>query len=177
MGTKLRKAELKETPEGIIPQGQGWYIINMADARWRKNPKFGWKCDLEGEAKFPQLGINLRVMEPGQSNCYYHQEEDQEDFLVLSGECVLLVDGEERRLKAWDFFHCPPGVSHVFVGAGTKPCTVLMVGSRENGGVFYPVDPVAQKYGASAAAETDSPETAYSDAPKSEYTRRKWPLA
>ena len=30
---------------------------------------------------------------------------------VVSGEAALVVEGEERHLRAWDFVHCPPGTS------------------------------------------------------------------
>jgi uncharacterized cupin superfamily protein len=114
------------------------------------------------DASFPQFGINLSVVEPGESNCLYHSETQQEAFLVLSGECRLLVDGEERLLKAWDFFHCPAGTEHVFVGAGDGPSVILMVGARsEDEQLFYPVSELAARYGASAAEETPDPREAY----------------
>lgn len=101
------------------------------------------------EASFPQFGINVSVLEPGKPNCLYHSEAAQEAFLVLSGECKLLVEGEERALKAWDFFHCPPGVEHVFVGAGDGPCVVLMVGARsKDERLLYPVSELAGRYDA-----------------------------
>ena len=93
----------------------------------------------EGSRDFAQYGINIQVMWPGQPNCYYHAEEGQEDFLVLSGECLLLVEGEERPLKAWDFVHCPPWTEHVFVGTGDGPCAIVGVGARNAGeGLVYP---------------------------------------
>ena len=106
--------------------------------------------------------MNLSVMEPGEPNCLYHSESQQEAFLVLSGECRLLVDGEERLLRPWDFFHCPAGVEHVFVGAGDGPCVVLMVGARtEDEQLNYPVSELAARYGASAEKETPNPREAY----------------
>ena len=50
----------------------------------------------------------------------YHWEEDQEDFLVLAGEAVLIVEGEERPLRAWDFVHCPPKAKHVSSARATR---------------------------------------------------------
>jgi quercetin dioxygenase-like cupin family protein len=92
----------------------------------------------------------------------YHRELGQEDFLVVAGECVLVIEGEERRLKAWDFVHCPPWTQHVFVGAGDGPCVIVMVGSRAGGfEVVYPVDETAARHGASVAEETTSPDEAY----------------
>jgi uncharacterized cupin superfamily protein len=124
---------------------------------------FGSGCVFESrDASFAQLGINLNVLEPGQPNCLYHSESQQEAFLVLSGECKLLVEGEERLLRAWDFVHCPAGTEHVFVGAGDGPCVILMTGARsENEEVLYPVSELAGRYGASAARETPDPKQAY----------------
>ncbi len=117
-----------------------WFVVNVRDAEWRTHDAFGSSVRFENsEQPFDQLGINIRVLEPGKPNCLYHRENLQEDFLVLSGECLLLVNGEERQLKAWDFVHMPPGVDHVFVGAGDGPCAILMVGARsEEEELFYP---------------------------------------
>jgi uncharacterized cupin superfamily protein len=87
----------------------------------------------------------------------------QEDFLVLHGECIVILDGEERPLKQWDFVHCPAGVEHVFVGAGDGPCAVLMIGSRRKDEAHYPVNDVAAKYDASVAKATDDPAEAYAE--------------
>ena len=103
----------------------------------------------------PLLGVKLRVLEPGQPNGLYHSENQQEAFLVLSGECRLLVEGEERVLRPWDFFHSPPGTEHIFVGAGDGPCVILMAGARlENELLHYPVSGLAARYGASVEQET-----------------------
>jgi len=144
-----------------------WFVVNVRNARWRKHETFGASCRFEDpEAQFPQLGVNLRVLRPGQPNCLYHAESLQEDFLVLTGECLLLVDGEERRLEAWDFVHCPPGTEHVFVGAGDGPCVILMAGARDpDEQLLYPVSELARRYGASAERETSSPEEAYASFP------------
>jgi uncharacterized cupin superfamily protein len=140
-----------------------WFVTNVRDARWGTHEKFGSAGSFEREpGDFEQLGINIRVLEPGQPNCLYHRENMQEDFLVLSGECLLLVDGEERPLKAWDFVHMPPDVDHVFVGAGDGPCTILMVGARSpDETLFYPRAEVAVKHGAAAEADTPDPSEAY----------------
>ena len=116
----------------------------------------------ESEAVFSSYGINIRVLQPGQPNALYHSEASQEDFLLLAGECLLLVEGEERPLKAWDFVHCPPNVEHVFVGAGDGPCAILMVGARaEDHGLRYPVSELAGRHGASAEVETTLAREAY----------------
>jgi uncharacterized cupin superfamily protein len=141
----------------------GWFVVNVRETAWQRHETFGAGCGFESrEAPFHQLGINISVVKPGEPLCLYHRESNQEDFLVLLGECRLLVDGEERALHAWDFFHCPPGVDHVFVGAGDGPCAILAVGARsDDEEIVYPVSELAARYGASVEAETPSPKEAY----------------
>ena len=140
-----------------------WFTVNVADARWRTHDTFGAWCPFESpEAPFPDFGINLHVLQPGQPNALFHSEAAQEDFLVLAGECVLLVDSEEQSLRAWDFIHCSAGTEHVFVGAGDGPCVILMVGARPTEEkLFYPVSELARRYGASVDGETADPDEAY----------------
>ena len=124
------EASYETTAEGIVPTSEGWFVVNARDARWFEGD-FGAYTRFEGpEARFPQVGVNIGVLEPGQPACMYHGEDEQEDFLVLSGECLLLIEGEERRAAAWDFVHCPAWTEHVFVGAGDGPCAILAMGSR-----------------------------------------------
>ena len=149
---------------GQAPVGEGWFVLNAREARWLDGD-FGAYTRFEGEARFPRLGINIGVLAPGQPACYYHGEDEQEDFLVLSGECLLLIEGEERRLKAWDFVHCPAWTEHVFVGAGDGPCTVLAVGTRLRDDVVYPAAELAQRHGAGVKRETRDPREAYADSP------------
>jgi uncharacterized cupin superfamily protein len=140
-----------------------WLVLNARDAEWI-DCVLGKYCGFETkEDRFEQLGINLNVLQPGEPMTMYHRENAQEDFLVLEGECLLIVEGEERPLRRWDLFHCPPGVAHAIVGAGDGPSLVLAVGARrgEDEGLVYPVDPVAQKHGAGVAVETTSPKEAY----------------
>ena len=102
------------------------------------------------EQTFAQLGFTLRVLLPGKPNGMYHAETDEEDFLVLSGECLLLIENEERHLRAWDFVHCPRATAHIFVGAGESPCVILAVGARTGeSGIVYPPSEVARRHGAS----------------------------
>ena len=149
---------------GLVPEDDGWFVLNAKDARWLDGD-LGAYCAWEGrEARFPQLGINLNVLKPGVPMSMYHRESGQEDFLVLDGECLLIVEGEERPLKQWDLFHCPPDVPHTILGAGDRPSLVLAVGkrvSREENDLFYPADPVAQRNGAGVKTETASPDEAY----------------
>src|SRR5437764_188124 len=143
-----------------VPRGRG--DDRPGIARWPKGNPVAY-TRFEGDARFAQLGINIGVLEPGQPACMYHGEEDQEDFLVLSGECLLLIEGEERRLKQWDFVHCPPWTEHVFVGAGAAPCAILAVGGRSSRNVVYPASELAQRHGAGVAVETTEPDVAYAD--------------
>jgi uncharacterized cupin superfamily protein len=114
------------------------------------------------KAEFSELGIRLTVLEPGQPNGLYHREATQEDFIVLFGESTLLVEGEERHLRAWDFVHCPPDTEHIFVGAGNGACVILMTGTRRPGRpILYPVSDLALRYGAGVETETPSPRDAY----------------
>jgi len=159
------KAKLEETEHGLVATGEGWYVVNAREARWyhaEGRPAF---CDLEGDQDFPQLGINVQVLHPGEAMAMYHWEADQEDFLVVSGEALLIVEGEERPLRAWDFFHCPVNTRHTILGAGNGGCVVVAVGTRAHadspdwGG--YPVDQVALRHGAGVEAETNEPDEAY----------------
>ena len=169
------EAPLEQTEHGLAAQGEGWFVLNARDACWRDRGPRGKLCHFEERQDFPQLGIHLYVLEPGQPMSMYHWEADQEDFLVLSGEGLLIVEGEERPLKAWDFVHCPPKTDHVIVGAGDGPCVVVAVGARVDstgpnwGG--YPVDEAALRHGAGVVQETTDAEQAYARFPASEKTR------
>ena len=149
--------------ENGVPQSAGWFVVNGRDGRWLHN-ELGAYCGFEGkgEAAFDQLGINLNVLPPGMPMAMYHEEPGQEDFLVLRGECILVVEGQERPLEAWDFVHCPPMTEHVFVGAGDGPCVVVAVGARRKGrALVYPVNETALRYGAGVEEETSEPSVAY----------------
>jgi uncharacterized cupin superfamily protein len=156
----------------------GWFVVNIAAAKAFRHEHAGSYVPFEDpEERFPDFGINVHVLEPGQPNAKYHAESVQEDFLVLSGECVAIIDGEERRLEAWDFVHCPAGTEHVFVGAEKGPCAILMVGARRpDPTIHYPVSELAARYGASAAEPTSLPEEAYADwSAKLTPTQLPWP--
>jgi uncharacterized cupin superfamily protein len=156
----MKEARLRSAGEGLAPAGEGWFVLNAREARWLTGD-FGAYTRFEGEARFPSIGVNIGVLEPGQPACFYHAEDEQEDFLVLSGEAVLLIEGEERRLKAWDFVHCPPWAEHVFVGAGSGPCAILALGTRLGHDVVYPASELAQRHGAGVPIETRDPAQAY----------------
>jgi uncharacterized cupin superfamily protein len=159
----VREARLDDSGSGLAPASDGWFVVNVRDAMWLTLPTRGSCCDFESqEFEFAHLCIRLHVLEPGQPNGLYHSESGQEAFLVLAGECRLLVEGEERLLRPWDFFHCPAWTEHIFVGAGDRPCVILMAGARtEDEQVHYPISALAGRYGASADEETRDPNRAY----------------
>ena len=163
------EARLEPTEGGLEPVGQGWFVVNVAQTAWYRNDVFGGSGPFEAarddRGHFQEYGINIHVVWPGQPNCMYHGEAAQEDFLVLSGECLLLIEDEERQLRAWDFVHLPKWTEHVLIGAGTGPCAILMVGSRADERVKYPVSELARKHGAGVEQETDQPSEAYAGFP------------
>jgi uncharacterized cupin superfamily protein len=160
------EAPLEDGGSGVAPADEGWFVVNARDAEWWTMSAFDATTSFESKTfAFAKVGINLSVIPPGNPNCLYHSEALQEDFLVLAGRCKLLVEGEERELGPWDFFHCPPGTAHVFVAHGDEPCVILMIGERaarvEDEGLLYPVSELAAKYGASADKETPDAREAY----------------
>jgi uncharacterized cupin superfamily protein len=176
----VKEASSEETPYGRYITSDGWFVLNLADAlAVRNEQKGGATYPLESrDSPFGDVGVNVRVLSPGEPNALYHSEGVQEGFLVLSGRCTLIVEEQERPLRQWDYFHCPAETRHVIVGAGDEPCVILMIGARpEVETLRYPVSEVAAKYGASAARETDQPDEAYADWP-GEYrpARVRWPL-
>jgi len=162
----IKEAKLEAAPSGLLPAGEGWFVVNVRDAAWTTNDRHGSGCRFENaNLPFPELGFILRVLGPGQANGMYHRESNQEDFLVVAGKCRLLVEGQERELEAWDFLHCPPNTEHIFVGAGNGPCVILMAGSRDSSGdIFYPLSALARRHGVGVEKGTDSPSEAYADA-------------
>jgi uncharacterized cupin superfamily protein len=175
----VNEATSEETPYGRYVTSDGWFVLNLADAlAVRNDEKGGAVYPLESrEHRFGDFGVNVRVLSPGVPNCLYHSESGQEGFLVLHGECTLVVEEEERTLRQWDYFHCPPETRHVFVGAGDGPCAILMIGLRpEEETLLYPVSEVAARHGASVATETGDPDEAYADWPgEYEPLRLHWP--
>ena len=178
-GRIVPESRLEPTEHGLAPIGDGWFVLNARDARWFHAPGRSalsqFEGAFEGEQDFLQFGVNLSVLEPGMPMAMYHWEADQEDFLVLAGQALLLVEGEERPLRQWDFVHCPPGTKHVLVGAGDKPCVVLAIGARDRstgedwGG--YSVDEVALRHGAGVERETTEAAQAYTGLTRREPTR------
>ncbi len=159
----VNEAALQAKEAGLVPHGDGWFVLNAREALWEENREYGRSTTFEGEPRFPGFGINLNVLAPGQPLCMYHREDEQEGFLVLSGEALLLVEEQERPLRPWDFVHCPTGTNHVLVGAGEGPCVILAVGTRTGGDVVYPVSELAQRYAAGVRRETHVPKEAYAE--------------
>jgi len=156
------EAPLETTGNGVRPTGEGWYVLNVRDAPWFTSELDTYARLEPEEPRFDMLGIGIGVLQPGRSGGMYHGEDAQEDFLVLCGECLLIVEGEERRLKAWDFVHCPPWTEHIFVGVGDEPCVVLGVGARRQGrGILYPRNETALRHGAGVEETTSDPREAY----------------
>ena len=173
------ESRLERTEHGLVPRGEGWYVLNMRQAEWRHAEGRGAVClvcdDFEGlRRESDQLGVNPFVLQPGEPMAVYHGEADEENFLVVSGDAVLVVEGEERTLRAWDFVHCPPQTKHVIVGAGSGPCLVIAVGARAHdgqpGSIAFPADEVAKRHGASVEEDTTDGDVAYASLPPREPT-------
>jgi uncharacterized cupin superfamily protein len=169
------EAPVERTGTGLVAAGEGWFVLNAREARWRHAAGRGARLEFEGETEFPQVGVSLYALAPGEPMGMYHWEADQEDFLVLSGEALLIIEGEERPLRQWDFVHCPAETKHIIVGAGDGPCAVLAVGARQHqagadwGG--YTVDEVALRHGAGVEQETNEADVAYAGLPSRRPTR------
>jgi uncharacterized cupin superfamily protein len=172
------KARITETPVGKEVVGSGWFVLNIGEATWQRNRHAGVWSKLEpDDARFDGFGAGVHVLEPGQANGRYHSESVQEGFLVLSGECIALVEGEEHRMRQWDYLHCPPNTSHILIGAGDGPCAIFMIGVRSpDATIQYSVDEIATKYDASPPHDTDKPSEAYADQDR-EYrpVKAPWP--
>ena len=160
------EADLRPAEAGLVPEGEGWFVVNVADAHATHSERFGSSARFEHRpgVEFPEFGFNVRVLQPGQPASLYHRENAQEVFLVLSGECVAIVEEQERPLRKGDLLYMPPGTAHVLVGAGDGPSSVLMAGTRkEPEELLYPVSAAAARYGAAAERETPSEQEAYGD--------------
>ena len=185
----IDEARLDDVGSGLAPLTPGWFVVNTADAAWVRNEAFGGRCVFESTPRvlaerpgidpqfFAQTGFTRAVLKPGKPSGMYHAEGTQEDFLVLSGNCLLLIEEQERPLRAWDFVHCPPGTRHTFVGTGDAPCVIFMTGARrENDTIVYPRSDIALARGAGVENETPSPAEAYARFPQWQVGRPgTWP--
>jgi uncharacterized cupin superfamily protein len=177
--TPVPEAKLADTEVGKKPEGDGWFVVNVGDAASMGFADDEYAFVFEGQlGSFPHFGINVRVLGPGRRAAMYHAESGQEAFLVLQGEAVLIVEDEERPLRQWDFVHCPPGTAHVIVGAGERPCVVLMVGARGAGSdLVFPASQTAANYGASVDEDTTDRSVAYAGWTRPEPRAFPWPPA
>ena len=177
--TMIEEARLEDVGSGLAPVSPGWFVVNAGDAAWVRNEAFGGRCVFESSERvlmdrpgvppqwFTETGFTLAVLEPGKPSGMYHAESSQEDFLVLSGTCLLIIEEQERPLRAWDFVHCPPGTRHTFVGTGDAPCVIFMIGARRDGDtIVYPASEVAQARDAGVPEETPDPGEAYGRFPQ-----------
>jgi uncharacterized cupin superfamily protein len=169
------EARIDQTETGAVVDGKGWFVLNARDATWRAADGRGAYADFEAGTDFDQVGVGLCTLGPGEAMAMYHWEADQEDFLVVAGEALLIVEGEERPLRQWDFVHCPPNTKHVIVGAGDGQCVVVAVGAREHqdgeGWGGYTVDDAALRHGAGVEQETNKAEEAYANVQHRQPTR------
>jgi uncharacterized cupin superfamily protein len=170
----VEQARLEDVGSGRAPVTPGWFVVNVGEAAWMRHDAFGGRCVFESSRRvlaerpdvepqmFDQVGFTLAVLEPGKPTGMYHAESSQEDFLVLAGECLLLIEERERPLRAWDFVHCPPGTRHTFVGTGDAPCVIFMTGARRQPhSIEYPRSAPALARGAGVEVATPSPHEAY----------------
>ena len=171
----VEEAPLEQTENGLVARGGGWFVLNARDSQWWHADGRGAFCDFEAGTTFEQVGMGIYVLQPGDPMSMYHWENDQEDFLVLSGEALLIVEGDERPLVPWDFAHFPPHAAHTIVGAGSGPCVIVAVGAREHQGGedwgAYPVDDAALRHGVGVEEETNRGAIAYANGPKRSPTR------
>ena len=168
MFEKIEEAPLRQLDGGLAPDGDGWFIVNLAEAQGSLSPVFGGSVRLEGyredSQRLPELAVNVRLLQPGEPNGYYHRENIDEAFLVLRGECLAIVEEQERLMRKGDFFLAPAGTTHIFIGAGEEPCAVLMVSRRipeDDEVIEYPASEAAARHNASVKRTTSSPEEAY----------------
>jgi uncharacterized cupin superfamily protein len=175
----MHEAKIEQTETGLQAADDGWFILNMADISWATLPGGGtWSAWESPAARSPLLGIGIHILWPGDRPGYYHAESNQEGFLVLSGECLAIVEGQERRMRQWDYLHCPPHTAHITIGAGDGPCALLMVGTRApDQTIRYLPDPAAARHGAAVQQETNSPREAYRDRPPIAPAPSPWPLS
>lgn len=171
----MKEARIEKTPEGRVPADGGWFILNLGEMAWETVPGFGVWRGFDGPDR---VAVHVHVLQPGEANGYYHAEAAQEGFLVLSGECTAIVEGQERRMRQWDFLHSPPGTEHITVGAGEEPCAILMFGSPDpKRKVEWIANETAAKYGVSVAKTTSRGTEVYGEVPDFARVRPPKPFA
>ncbi len=167
----MQEAQMEKTPEWQVPADDGWFIRNLGELAWATVPGFGvWR--------YLGVGLHVHVLQPGEAPGYYHAEEAEEEFVVLSGECVAVVEGQERRMRRWDYLHSPPGTAHITVGSGDEPCAILMFGSPDpSRKVEWIADETAARHGAGVARTTGRATEAYGEQPEPVRARSPQPFA
>jgi uncharacterized cupin superfamily protein len=175
----MHEAKIEQTETGRVPADDGWFILNLSEMSWATFAGGGtWSVFESPATRSPLLGIGVHILWPGDKPGFYHAESNQEGFLVLSGECLAIVEGQERRMGPWDYLHCPPGTAHITIGAGDGPCALVMVGTRSpDQKIRYLADPTAARHGAAVEVETDSPREAYVNRPPITPAPSPWPLS
>jgi uncharacterized cupin superfamily protein len=168
----VSEARLDRVASGLAPVTPGWFVVNTAEAAWVTNDDWcGGVCIFESddfvlqgrpdltEYVKPHAGFTIRVVPPGRPSDLYHAESVQEDFLIISGECILIIEEEERHLRTWDFVHCPPMTAHTFVATDDGPCVILATGNRRDDlERIYPRSEAALRHGAGSEVTTTEPE-------------------
>lgn len=177
-----RSARREDGRRGLRPTPGGGFILHVDDAQWLDNGLTA-RCLLDrqdGVERFEQYGVNVQYLRPGQPNCRYHREfEFDETMLALDGSGVVLVEGEERPVRAGDVIHCPAGTGHVFVASPDHPLVLFLLGTRDANVAEwgeYPADERAATYGASVETTTPQPEVAYVDRPEFVPAPAPWPF-
>ncbi len=140
----VTEARLERVASGLAPVTPGWFVVNTADAAWTNNDYYGGVCIFESdefvlrgrpdltEYVKPHASFTIRVVPPGQPGTLYHAESVEENFLVLMGECVFIIEDQERHLRPWDFVHCPPMTGHTLIAKDNGPCVILATGNRRD---------------------------------------------
>ncbi len=76
----LAEAQVRMSKHGLVVDGEGWFVMNARDSRWKEEGPLGTYCTFEGKRRFPHFGINISVLEPGERMGMYHREKGQEAF-------------------------------------------------------------------------------------------------
>jgi len=166
----IAESRLEPVASGLTPVTPGWFVVNVADTAWVTNDEWCGVCIFESDEFVLQgrpdlteyekdAGFTIRVFPPGQPAGLYHAESVEENFLVVMGRCILIVEDQERQLRTWDFVHCPPLTGHTFVNNGDEPCVLVATGNRRDDlERTYGRSEVALRYGAGSPADTTTPE-------------------
>jgi hypothetical protein len=52
---------LADTGEGLAPQGDGWFVVNVADVTWMRHDKFGARCNFVADGRLVAERPELHV--------------------------------------------------------------------------------------------------------------------